>query len=83
MRFTLNYRLPTNEKVSPSRHGYLKIRAIISGEVIDLGQLHFHFIDHPHWDQVLIGRKIMEELDVLPEQVFIQRIRQQQSPQRH
>ena len=82
MTFNIYYSLPTKEEIVPAAKGFLKIRAIIAGEVIDLGQIHFHFIDHPHWNQVLIGRTTMENLDVLPEQVFIQRLRQNQDPLR-
>ena len=74
MSFPRTYRLPNNEEIPAGYQGLMNIRAQIDGQHISFGNIPFHFIDHPNWTQVLVGRNTLRRMNVLPEQTFMNRI---------
>ena len=62
------YRLPNQEEVHPEYKGTLTVRVQIDGQAVELGDIPFHFLEHPLWDQVLVGRPTLQKMKLLPEQ---------------
>ena len=72
------YRLPNGETVSPNFRGMMTVRIQIENKPITLGQIPFHFIAHPLWDQLLVGRPTLAKMKILPEQNVMRMINEQE-----
>ena len=74
LAYQATYRLPNDERIQPTYQGLLNVRVQIEGQPISFGHIPFHFIDHPNWTQVLVGRNTLRRMNVLPEQTFMNRL---------
>ena len=76
------YRLPNGDEVTPKYRGMMTVRIQVDGKPVDLGNIPFHFLSHPLWDQVLVGRPTLAKMNILPEQNVMRMMNNQGNTER-